>query len=721
MEFLATLPSYKDDLVTQSIWNELASTIGSEDGICYYKHPVIMSSTRAIPDLTLLCRVYQPMAVVCMNIKIEDLFSVDDNYWVIHEDVKPSPILDIEDYLYGMKYKFDKDRSVRGVFAPVGVIALPFITKAEFEGKFGEPSSSCKYIWSNHDIADVLEPVGKMADRTWLVAKSIFQGVSPLNKGLNEKISPAKTMGEAIQALEKDIALLDSEQHKVAVQIAPGPQRIRGLAGTGKTVILAMKAANIHMHYPDKRILFTFHTQSLYHQTRDLISKFYRVNNTEDPNWDMLQVRHAWGGAAKSGVYYEACKRNGLIPMAFDEAKLYDQSSPFSACCKQLLNAPSIEPYYDYVLVDEAQDFPPPFFRVLSQLSGLEKRIYWAYDELQTLSNLVIPTPGELFGKGDDGNDVVSLEGDDYAGGMEKDFVLHRSYRCPRQVLMLAHAVGLGIYGPRNCVQMLSNKASWETIGYEVEKGNFLTDDETMICRPMENSPNRIESLYKGTQPIVSLGSFSSRDDELEAVARSIQKDISIENVLAEQIVVICLDKFSRTHLTNLQRKLVERGIRSKIPGLIDAASDFAEVGAVTLTSVHRAKGNEAPIVYITNFDNLAQYTEEIESRNRAFTAISRSKGWVRISGSGRDMVRVKDELTKILEDIPCLKFRFPDMETIRTLDSSETSRRRSSVRTAKSSIKKLLNLDREAVAEVDPEELKVLRAMLESINNDAE
>jgi len=57
-------------------------------------------------------------------------------------------------------------------------------------------------------------------------------------------------MGAAIRELDKQVASLDDEQELVALQIAPGPQRIRGLAGTGKTVLLAMRAANIHLQEP---------------------------------------------------------------------------------------------------------------------------------------------------------------------------------------------------------------------------------------------------------------------------------------------------------------------------------------------------------------------------------------------------------------------------------------------------------------------------------------
>jgi superfamily I DNA and RNA helicase len=124
-------------------------------------------------------------------------------------------------------------------------------------------------------------------------------------------------------------------------------------------------------------------------------------------------------------------------------------------------------------------------------------------------------------------------------------------------------------------------------------------------------------------------------------------------------------------------------------------------------------------MVYIFSFERLIQYAEEIESRNRAFTSISRSKGFVRISGSGKWMRSVVDELNVILSDVPYFRFEFPDMDTIRRLDASETSRRRREVRNAKESIDKLIGIDRGALTDLDPDQLRKLRELLDGITHE--
>jgi len=203
---------------------------------------------------------------------------------------------------------------------------------------------------------------------------------------------------------------------------------------------------------------------------------------------------------------------------------------------------------------------------------------------------------------------------------------------------------------------------------------------------------------------------FTSRELELEHVADQIKENISVDGVNPEQIVVISLDSRSaRTQMSLLQAKLLERNIKSIVPGFSDDQADFAKEGMITLATVHRAKGNEAPVVYIINFDYLFDYVEEISNRNKAFTAISRSKAWVRISGVGSQMEAVNDEVGRIRADLPNLSFIFPDMDKIRRLDASETTRRKKEVKRAHDMAARLSELDVEALRKLDPSLIETL------------
>jgi superfamily I DNA and RNA helicase len=724
MDFIPTVDSYADDPPAQQLWSALEAKVGLVDGIAYYKHPVIAATSAVSPDIALLARGFRPHVFLIFRYAIDDLHAIGADRWTAREEEIDSPLLALDDLRIAVNSRMDKVRVLRGKNPALGTLYMPFIGRQDFVEKFGERSidevledlEGITIVWSDRDLTDCLEESARqLNDQEWRAAQSVFQGVNAINRySSGSAPSTATTLGDAIRMLDHELALLDIDQHRVATQMAPGPQRIRGLAGTGKTIVLAMKVANIHRRYPDKKVLFTFNTQSLYNQAKKLITRFYREFADEDLNWDNVHIRHGWGGSSRPGVYTEVRRAQNLPPLNLAQAQAINRRDPFAAVCGEALKSP-IQPAYDYIIVDEAQDFPKEFFRMLAKLIDPARRtIYFAYDELQSLSALEIPSAAELFGVGNDGRAFVELDGE-YPGGIEKDFVLHKSYRCPLDVLLLAHGTGLGIHGPKGCVQMLRSRESWMAVGYEVEAGDFSTGSQMVIYRPPENSPNRIRSLYAGGQRGVVINQYASRDDELVAVADQIRIAIRDEKVPPEQILVICLDSLqAKKYFLSLQRHLIGHEVASSIPGLVNQSWEFAEEGQVTLSTVYRAKGNEAALVFIIATDYLHGYVDEIERRNRAFTAFSRSKAWLRLSGSGEAMGRVSVELQAILADVPRLRFQFPNMDDIRIrkLDAAETTRRRKVVARSKQAMQSLITADIDALRE-DPELLDKLRRKL--------
>ena len=72
-------------------------------------------------------------------------------------------------------------------------------------------------------------------------------------------------------------------------------------------------------------------------------------------------------------------------------------------------------------------------------------------------------------------------------------------------------------------------------------------------------------------------------------------------------------------------------------------------------------------------------------------------------------MKDLSQEIRRILTDLPRLKFVFPDIEQVRRLDARETSRRRQMVTTAGRAAKSILQLDPDALTDLDPQLLKEL------------
>jgi superfamily I DNA and RNA helicase len=92
-----------------------------------------------------------------------------------------------------------------------------------------------------------------------------------------------------VNSLEAEIRLFDQDQRNGYMGVLNGPQRVRGVAGSGKTVVLSVKAALTHLQYPDSTIVYTYYTRSLYQHVRRLITRFYRKYDDRDPNWEKLK------------------------------------------------------------------------------------------------------------------------------------------------------------------------------------------------------------------------------------------------------------------------------------------------------------------------------------------------------------------------------------------------------------------------------------------------
>ncbi|EQD40746.1 hypothetical protein B1A_16334, partial [mine drainage metagenome] len=121
----------------------------------------------------------------------------------------------------------------------------------------------------------------------------------------------ANSRGARLKRLEDSIANLDQHQSQAVIETVVGVQRIRGLAGSGKTIVLALKVAYLHAQNPTWRIAVTFNTRSLKEQFRRLINNFTIEQTSAEPDWDCIDIINAWGAPGdndRDGVYHKFCR-----------------------------------------------------------------------------------------------------------------------------------------------------------------------------------------------------------------------------------------------------------------------------------------------------------------------------------------------------------------------------------------------------------------------------
>ncbi|HLO59213.1 MAG TPA: DEAD/DEAH box helicase family protein [Bacteroidales bacterium] len=721
MEFLITSTDIKGNEGALNLFERFKVIARDSKGYCYYKYPIAGGFESHLPDIVLIDLTKGVCAFdILSHITLEQITKINNDEWEINGKTVEAPFLKLEDYKINLQAKYDKYRQLRNLIKINTYIIFPLIHKSDFIRKFGSFEEIKGMLFNDyldHSYDKFWKSQSNIQDK---ILKGLFLSVSQGAGRLNnyKKIiegSKAEKIGEAIKLIDTKIAYLDKQQHAAAIQIPDGPQRIRGMAGTGKTIILTMKAAFLHSRYPDKKILYTFHTQSLYNQIRDLITKFYRDTEEKDPDWNKLLILHSWGGKAKEGVYSRACLRNSIEFMPFNIAESFNPDDPLQYVCNEALKK-EITEEYNYVLMDEAQDFPSGFYQLIYRLTQNPKRIIFAYDELQSLNAVSVSDTGELFGYNADGSKKVDFSKGTYDGNIEMDFVLNKSYRNPLEILMVAHSMGLGLYNSDGYMQVIDDKQVWNAIGYEVLKGEFKTiGEEIIIERPRQNSISLANESYNGKQPILFYKTFANRNEEISWIANQVVHDVNSEGVEPENIIVISLNhrRIERV-FTPLQNLLFKRGIPSIIPGVGGVDRDkFGEKGFVTLSTVYKAKGNEAFIVYIMGFDYLYDYLDFVYARNRAFTSISRSKGWCRITGVGQDMERAISEIKTTQGLIPQFRFQFPDPNKVaKKLSQEEHARRLQEKKKGSRALNDLLTLE-DAAINLSDEEKAALKKKL--------
>jgi superfamily I DNA and RNA helicase len=515
--------------------------------------------------------------------------------------------------------------------------------------------------------------------------RSILEGAKAFSRGVSRTVPPGeRDSAAAIMAdLENEIFNFDIEQRKAAISVTSGPQRIRGLAGSGKTAILAMKAAHIHLKYPESTILFTFHTKSLYDLIKTSITKFYRQFAEQDPDWRKVQIMHSWGGASLPGVYHNSCRDSGVPPLRFSDIK-GPSANAFDEVCSDLLSKVVPTPKYDYILMDEAQDFPSSFFTLCFYLARGDrdrKCVVWAYDELQSILNVRVRAETQLFGLDADGEPRISLTRS--AGSLNlppfatNDIVLYKSYRNAREVLVCSHAIGLGVYSD-TIVQMLDSRDHWIDVGYDVIEGDFVQGSHTIVSRPQANSPLSISDRVEVDDLIQT---YVARDVDEEVtwiasgVAAFLERGLQPEDIL----VVLLDDRNAKAYSQALSAMLREREIAvNYVAGNPFDAVHFTLPGRVTIATVYRAKGNEAAVVFAVGVDALWSDRKLRQGRNKLFTAFTRSKAWLRMSGIGEKAQFFVDELALALRRCPEIEFTYPDPDAVDMLqrDLSERSAR---------------------------------------------
>lgn len=555
------------------LWDSLKSLFGVDDespDTVWHGLPTCgkLGKEDMEPDVAILDRKIGLLIIEVKDATIEQIECIDGGAWYMSDSwystgvkgraEKETPIFQARKQMFSCQdeikeYGMGELINDQGNCIVVGnrLVCLPFVSEKEFEQKFGPkylPDILFKETLKNLDLDRIfsrLKFVQKsISEEDFLKARCAVSGAPFIAKPTSRP--PKNSDGKWAKLRECRKALIPnlSWQQEVAGNSIPdGPQKIRGLAGTGKTIVMAMKFAHAHSLHPDWKILVTYGTktlrQILYSSIKECITA-----QVVDPGFldgsdfpENLEITHA------HSVIYAMCTHLGVPSVQASGFRQFLMINSVNLISKieELRSSNSFESPYDFVLVDESQDLPDEFLRLCLCLAK-QDRFVWGIDEMQQLDAIEVRSPADIFGVDLNGQPRVSLSGL-YPGDVPKDLMLNTVYRTPRPVLVASHIYGLGLLRKRGCVQFLTTVSQWNDIGYEVEgagSDDLTIGDYVSVSRSIDRSPNKLE-MMAGYENILETKSFKTQEEEFDWIAQSIKYNIEEEGFPPEEILVIHL------------------------------------------------------------------------------------------------------------------------------------------------------------------------------------
>jgi superfamily I DNA and RNA helicase len=690
-----TTEAIKNQEGEQKVWDAVRSAFAERNCIGYWRYPIFskVGEIRKEPDILIIDREYGVVVIEIKSINIDQIAAINGQIWKLQnfDTTETNPYQQAEHQLRALISYSDRETALWRKVNGKSIVALPLITTEEWQQKGFDKLPDIPPIIFQDQLgkvgllekvqqANIVIPGADLEDKDWELLLSVIAGTPVLRKQpRNQVTTTGKTRSSVIDSLRERLYEIDLQQEHIGKEIPPGPQRIRGIAGSGKTVLLCQKAAHMHLKHPDWDIALVFFTRSLYDLMIGLLDQWIRRFSCGEMQYDpktnrKLRVLHAWGAKEQPGLYSTICEYHGKRRGTPQNTNEKQPNRGLVDLSKRLLEEINIEPIFDAILIDEGQDLVAEddlkyqdkqaiYWLAYQALRPADiqhpeqRRLIWAYDEAQSLDSLKIPTASELFGTEQNLNKAVTGS---YKGGIQKSEIMRRCYRTPGPILTTAHAIGMGLLRPEGMLTGLTNQKAWKEIGYEVVgNSKFISGRQVTLQRPLENSPNPIPELWG--KPVLEFATYNSRQEELTALAENIMHNILHDglNPSRDILVVVLGSTYEAMELeTQVAGFLMEQEIDVYIPTALklndlvpqypnNDPDKFWHEGGVTVSRITRAKGHEADMVYVVGFDNVARNESDVNFRNQLFVGLTRARGWANLSGIGS--YPMYDEMQRVI------------------------------------------------------------------------
>jgi len=335
------------------------------------------------------------------------------------------------------------------------------------------------------------------------------------------------------------------------------------------------------------KIVFTCHNKILAESLKIRIPEFFNFMKVEEQiRWnERLWAINGWGSGKdeNSGLYSYICSYYN-IPF-----ERYNYNITFDYVCKRalenILKLENFSPCFDYILIDESQDFPESFFNLCEKVT--KNTVYIAGDIFQNVFD----------------EQIVS--------NVTPDFLLNKCYRTDAKTLMFAHALGMGLFEEK--LRWLTDE-EWEACGYIIDKKN---GNYNLSRKPLR----RFEDLNE--KDVKSIKLISAQNEHYIANILEILEKIVDENptVKPDDIGIIFLENINANYqLTNQLEVLINKRFGWDVN--IGYETKTKIKNTLFISNRNNVKGLEFPFVICIMQSNLRP---DLQQRNSIYMMLTRS------------------------------------------------------------------------------------------------
>ena len=379
-----------------------------------------------------------------------------------------------------------------------------------------------------------------------------------------------------------NIRAMDLHQENLAKQLGDQNRLIRGVAGSGKTLILASRAKLLSKQHPEWKILILCFNISLARFIEQMVQQMM-LEPDDLFDFDPLVKR-----------------KSHLIEVrnfhAWLQNDLHISEKRISSTLEKLRKREIILPSYDAILIDEGQDFEPEWLELASEVLNPE-----------TKSLLLVEDRAQSIYKRK--RSYVQDTGLDFRG---RSKILNINYRNTSQIVSFAWSF------------YQSNSSLKDKVVTKELDGEIIAPQSTLRRGP-EPAIIKCEHFFK----------------EADLVARQIKKLHDEKKVpYSEMLILYRVQKFSTMHYVDaLQRALDYYGIKHFwITENSETKRTFSKDDqCVKISTIDSSKGLDFQAVFIVNVDNMPfKYEEDVEREvSLLYIGMTRAKEYLFLSYSG--------------------------------------------------------------------------------------